>query len=269
MLIQISHLVASVACRACVETSFPPVKRHCACERTYFPHPRGYVSRPECPLHHKETCSSKNKEQQHSVGPMSKTCCSFMLAGCLAFLSISTVSTLALIPAVPATSETSLALWNFSSLAGVSSTLANTTNTTNSSPLLGDRVIHWHCETDTRSRAYGRSCFEAVRQMAIVPGSASRQFKWGPRSQGFYDVPLPQRVISRMRSPIFAPTFQLTKKLSSRRTLFDPGEGGEKLAQRNLRAREPTAGTKWCGRGDQQMHGWSNARPTGHSAEFQ
>ena len=189
-----------------------------------------------------------------------------MLAGCLAFLSISPVSTLALIPAVPATSETSLALWNFSSLVGVSSHL---TNTTNSSTLLGDRVINWRCERPLESSAYGRSCFEAVRQMAIVPGSASRQFTWGPRSQGFYDVPLPQRVISRMRPPIFAPTFQLTKKLSSRRTLFDPGEGGEKLAQRNLRAREPTAGTKWCGRGDQQMHDWSDARPTGHSVELQ
>ena len=230
-----------------------------------FRHPRSYVCHSECPLQQKQTCSSKNKEQQHSVGPMSKTRCSFMLAGCLAFLSVSPVSALALSSPVPATSETTLALWNFSSLVGVSSHL---TNTTNSSTLLGDRVINWRCESVFESSAYGRSCFEAVRQMAIVPGSASRQFTWGPRSQGFYDVPLPQRVISCMRSPIFAPTFQLTKKLCSRRTLFDPGDGGEKFAQRNLRAREPTAGTKRCGRGDQQMHGWSDARSTGHSVEF-
>ena len=188
-----------------------------------------------------------------------------MLAGCLALLSISTVSALALFPPVPATSESSLALWNFSSLVGVSSHL---TNTTNSSTLLGDRVINWCCEADLRSRPYGRSCFEAVRQMAIVPGSAARQFSWGPRSQGFYDVPLPQRVISRMRSPIFAPTFSLTKKRSSRRTLFDPGEGGEKQAQRNLRAREPNAGTERCGRGYQQLYGWSDARATGHSGQL-
>ena len=183
--------------------SFPSAKRHCACERTSFRHPRRYVSPSECPLQQKETCSSKNEEQQHSVSPMSKTRCSFMLAGCLAFLSISPVSALALSSPVPATSETSLALWSFSSLVGVSSHL---TNTTNSSALLGDRMINWRCETVFGRSTYGRSCFEAVRQMAIVPGSASRQFTWGPRSQGFYDVPLPQRVISRMRSPIFAPT---------------------------------------------------------------
>ena len=188
--------------------SFPSATRHCACERTSFRHPRGHISRSECPLQQKETCYSKNKKQQHSVGPMSKTRCSFMLAGCLAFLSISSVSALALSSPVPATSETSLALWNFSSLVGVSSHL---TNTTNSSTLLDDRVVHWRCETAFGSSAYGGSCFEAVRHMAIVPGSATRQFTWGPRSQGFYDVPLPQRVISRMHSPIFAPTCQLTK----------------------------------------------------------
>ena len=174
-----------------------------------------------------------------------------MLAGCLAFLSTSPVSTLALSPAVPVTSKTSLALGNFSSLVGI---LPSLTNKTNSSTPLGDRVINWGCERvfdPFESTALGRSCFEAVRQMAIVPGSATRQFTWGPRAQGFYDVPLPQRVISRMRSPIFAPTFQLTKKLFSRRTLFNPGEGGEKQAQRIHRTREPTAGTKWRGRGYQ------------------
>ena len=130
-------------------------------------------------------------------------------------------------------------------------------------------MTHWRCETVFGVSAYGRSCFEAVRRMAIVPGSATRQFTWGPRSQGFYDVPLPQRVISRMRSPIFAPTFRLTKKFPSRRTLFNPGEDGEKFAQRIIRAREPTAGTKWCGRRNQQLHGWSDARRTGYSVELQ
>ena len=201
--------------------------------------------------------------------PMSKTRRIFMLAGCLTLLSISPVSTLALRSAVPATSETSLALWNFSSPVGDSSHLTNTTHITNSSTLLGNRLINWRCETILESSAYGRSCFEAVRRLAIVPGSATRQFTWGPRSQGFYDVPLPQRVISRMRSPIFAPTFQLTKKLSSRRTLFNPGDGGARIAQRILRTREPIAITKWCSRGGEQLHDWSTIRPTGFSVELQ
>ncbi|KAM0799149.1 hypothetical protein BDR22DRAFT_856881 [Usnea florida] len=176
--------------------SFPSAKRHCACERTSFRHPRGHVSHLECPMQQKEAFPSKNKEQQHSMRSMSKTRRKSMLAGCLTLLSISHVSTLALSSAVPATSESSLALWNFSSLVGESSHLTNTTNVTNSSTMLGNRLINWRCETVFGISPHGRSCFEAVRRLAIVPGSATRQFTWGPRSQGFYDVPLPQRMIS-------------------------------------------------------------------------
>ena len=44
--------------------------------------------------------------------------------------------------------------------------------------------------------SHADSCDEALRTMALVPGSAMQQFTWGERFMDKYDVPLPQRWVS-------------------------------------------------------------------------
>ena len=73
---------------------------------------------------------------------------------------------------------------------------------------------------------YGRgpladSCDEAVRTMAIVPGSAAQEFTWGERETGIFDVPLPQRWYScwSLRATRVKISVQLTG-LSTKRTAY-------------------------------------------------
>ena len=138
----------------------------------------------------------------------------------LACSIVTFVSSLAVNPTnIPALSIISQAPSNLSGMVELLPSLINNTNsstlksptlinTTNSSVSSSNRVIEWTC---SRAAAYdtwdyGRSCFDAVRQMAFVPGSATRQFTWGQREElrNPYDVNLPQRVYSCKGSPPFA-----------------------------------------------------------------
>lgn len=72
-------------------------------------------------------------------------------------------------------------------------------NNTNSSIRLAYHNIDWFCQRYAEpSHDFGSSCIDAVRQMAFVPGSVTRQVSWGPRGRTNYDVYLPQRVYSCM-----------------------------------------------------------------------
>ena len=85
-----------------------------------------------------------------------------------------------------------------------SDTLPSLINTTSSSTPSANRQIDWFCQSYIQlSGTFGRSCFDAVRQVAFVPGSATRQFSWGPRGRAKYDVYLPQKVYSCMGFPIY------------------------------------------------------------------
>ena len=62
---------------------------------------------------------------------------------------------------------------------------------------LEDSPVTYTCEGGYYGTgAHADSCDEALRSMAIVPGSATKTFTWGSRDTGRYDVPLPQRWVS-------------------------------------------------------------------------
>lgn len=70
-------------------------------------------------------------------------------------------------------------------------------NSTNASLQLITPTITYNCEGGYYGHGqHADSCDEALRSMAIVPGSAAQQFTWGRRTLGHYDVPLPQRWVS-------------------------------------------------------------------------
>ena len=70
-------------------------------------------------------------------------------------------------------------------------------NTENRSLQLTDPLIFFVCgDAYYGTGAYANSCDEALRTMAIVSGPPTQQFTWGLRSEGQYDVPLPQRWVS-------------------------------------------------------------------------
>ena len=60
-----------------------------------------------------------------------------------------------------------------------------------------ERLILYECgDGYYGTGAHADSCDEALRTMAIVPGSPTQQFTWGDRRLGQYDIPLPQRWVS-------------------------------------------------------------------------
>ena len=128
-----------------------------------------------------------------------------MLSFWLAFLGISFASTLTLTP-VDSSTSTSQAFGNSSDQPEIP---LSPVNHTNSSALLADPVIYWRCEEDVQLADYRSSCFDAMHQMAFVPGPATQQFIWAQRNMGTqrYDVPLPQGVISCMGLQSFASSF--------------------------------------------------------------
>lgn len=139
----------------------------------------------------------KRQRSQDLMHLVSTPPCIAMLSFWLAFQSVFFVSTLVTPADSSSMSTTSQALSNSSETVEF---LPSLINTTNSSTLSSDRVIDWSCGSISPG-TYGRSCFDAVRQMAFVPGSATKQFTWGKRdhSMSAYNVNLPQRVYSCMR----------------------------------------------------------------------
>lgn len=133
----------------------------------------------------------------------------------LAFLGISFVSAIALSLVDSPTLAASQALWNSSDLFEA---LPSLTNSTKSSTPFTNRVIDWECSWTFGRGNYGTSCFDAARQIAFVPGSATRQFTWGMRDLGTYDVPLPQIVYS-CKAPNLLRLLLSNKEILSRRTL--------------------------------------------------
>ena len=130
-----------------------------------------------------------------------------MLAFWLAFLGISFVSSLALNLVDAPTLAVLQPVWNSTDLPAPSFL----TNSTNTSTLFADRAIRWECGPVFGVGDYERSCFDAVRQMAFVPGSATRQFTWGDRVFGdrrLYDVNLPQSVWSCKSSQSIASSLE-------------------------------------------------------------
>ena len=102
---------------------------------------------------------------------------------------------------------TTLTLQSSSSL---SNTLPSIINITNSSIPLADRGTQWECDNfyPTPSPDIASSCLDALHHMNFVPGSATRQYIWGPRQRrGRYDVYLPQRVYSCMSSQSITSSF--------------------------------------------------------------
>lgn len=122
----------------------------------------------------------------------------------------------------------------------------NSTNSTYSSTPFANRVIDCECGWIFGRGDYGRSCFDAVQQVAFVPGSATRQFTWGSENGGT-TMFLCLRQCTAVRNPNLLRLLLSNEELLSRWALHDIGPS----QVRSYRPCESTTGTKWCSCGYQ------------------